>query len=270
MTRKRLDAELVRRGLVGSADEAAELIGTGRVTVAGHAEVKPETLVSASEPVAVKSEERRYASRGGEKLAAALDAFEVDPSGKVCLDAESSTGGFTDVLLARGAARVVAVDVGYGLLAWHLRTDQRVTVMERTNARDLRSDDLPARPAIVTADLSFISLATVIPALVAIAERDADMVLLVKPQFEADRSEVARGGVVGNVDVWRRVIESVAEASRSAGAGVLGSMASPLPGPAGNVEFFLHARVGARDSEVGLDEALRAGAVLRRVKGEAS
>jgi 23S rRNA (cytidine1920-2'-O)/16S rRNA (cytidine1409-2'-O)-methyltransferase len=220
VTRKRLDAELVRRGLVGTASEAAELIGTGRVTVAGHAEVKPETLVSASEPVAVRSEDHGYASRGGDKLAAALDGFGIDPSGKVCLDAGSSTGGFTDVLLSRGAARVIAVDVGYGLLAWHLRTDERVTVMERTNVRDLRSDDLPARPAILTADLSFISLASVIPPLVAIAAKDAELVLLVKPQFEADRSEVARGGVVGDVEVWRRVIESVAEASRSAGAGL--------------------------------------------------
>jgi 23S rRNA (cytidine1920-2'-O)/16S rRNA (cytidine1409-2'-O)-methyltransferase len=271
VTRQRLDGELVRRGFVNTPDEAAEAIEAGRVTIAGRPALKPETLVSASEPVAIRSAGSRYASRGGDKLAAALDRFGVDPSGRVCLDAGSSTGGFTDVLLSRGASGVIAVDVGYGQLAWHLRTDERVTVMERTNVRDLRPEDLPARPGVVTADLSFISLAMVTPALAALASDDADMIFLVKPQFEAERGDVGRGGVVDDVSVWRHVLESVARACRSAGAPVMGSMASPLRGPAGNVEFFLHAKRGAvAPNDFGIEDALVEGLALREPKGAAS
>jgi 23S rRNA (cytidine1920-2'-O)/16S rRNA (cytidine1409-2'-O)-methyltransferase len=270
VTRQRLDGELVRRGFVATPDEAAEAIEAGRVTVAGRPAVKPETLVSASEPVAITSGEAGYASRGGHKLAAALDHFGVDPAGRVCLDAGASSGGFTDVLLQRGASRVIAVDVGYGQLAWNLRTDERVTVMERTNVRDLRPEDLSARPGLVTADLSFISLATVIPTLVELANDGADLILLVKPQFEAARGEVGRGGVVSDPDVWRRVLASVSAASRSAGAPVVGFTTSPLRGPAGNVEFFLHACLGAAESDLDMEEAIREGQALREVKGAAS
>jgi 23S rRNA (cytidine1920-2'-O)/16S rRNA (cytidine1409-2'-O)-methyltransferase len=207
---------------------------------------------------------RPYVSRGGPKLAAALDRFAIDPSGRRCLDAGASTGGFTGVLLARDAARVVAVDVGYGQLAWELRTDDRVVVLERTNVRDLRPEDLPYRPELVTADLSFISLAKVVPVLVELAEVGADLVLLVKPQFEARREEVATGGVVHDPAVWRRTIEEVAAAGRQAGAGPIGAMASPLPGPAGNVEFFVHARVGDEGGPLDFDDAVREGEALRR------
>jgi 23S rRNA (cytidine1920-2'-O)/16S rRNA (cytidine1409-2'-O)-methyltransferase len=164
----------------------------------------------------------------------------------------------------------VAVDVGYGQLAWKLRTDDRVVIMERRNIRDVRPDDLPYVPNLLTADLSFISLASVIPVLVAVAAKAADLILLVKPQFEAGREDVGRGGVVHDAAVWRASLESVAESSRRAGAAPLSAMASPLPGPAGNVEFFLHARVGAEPATVDLDTAVREGEALRPAKGEAS
>lgn len=255
---------------MATPEDAQDAIDAGRVTVAGRPAVKAETLVAPSEPLAVEGPGRDYASRGGDKLAAALDRFGIDPAGRQCLDAGASTGGFTDVLLSRGAARVVAVDVGYGQLAWHLRTDDRVLVVERTNVRDLRAEDLPFRPQLVTADLSFISLAKVTPSLVGLAAEDGDLILLVKPQFEAPRGEVGAGGVVEEPSVWRRALESVADACRSAGAGPTAAMASPLPGPAGNVEFFLHARAGARTAGPDLAAALREGEALRSVKGEAS
>ena len=270
MNRKRLDLELVGRGLVATRRDAQELIHAGRVIVAGRPAVRPETLVAPSEPVAIEGEGGAYVSRGGDKISAALDRFGVDPRGRLCLDAGSSTGGFTDVLLARGASSVVAVDVGYGQLAWKLRTDDRVVVMERRNIRDVRPDDLPYAPDLLTADLSFISLALVAPQLVALAARGADLVLLVKPQFEARRGEVGQGGVVRDPGVWRSSLESVAESSRNAGATPLSAMASPLLGPAGNVEFFLHARVGADPSPVDLDRAMREAEAVRRLQGEAS
>jgi 23S rRNA (cytidine1920-2'-O)/16S rRNA (cytidine1409-2'-O)-methyltransferase len=270
LTRRRLDQELVRRGLVATPAEARELIDAGRVTVDGRSTVKAETLVAPAEPLAIQGEGGPYASRAGDKLAAALDRFEVDPSSRRCLDAGASSGGFTDVLLARGAAQVAAVDVGYGQLAWQLRTDERVIVLERTNVRDLREEDVPFKPSLVTADLSFISLTKVISALVEVATEDADMVLLVKPQFEAARGEVGAGGVVDDPTVWRSALESVMKAALSAGAGPLAVVASSLPGPAGNVEFFLHARVGVRATGVDVEAALAEGERLRRVRGEAS
>jgi len=270
LTRRPLDQELVRRGLVATPADARELIDSGRVTVGGRSTVKAETLVAPSEPLAVEREARSYASRGGDKLAAALDRFGIDPSARRCLDAGASSGGFTDVLLVRGAARVVAVDVGYGQLAWELRRDDRVIVMERTNARDLVPRDLPFRPNLVTADLSFISLTKVVPALLEVVGEDADLVLLVKPQFEAARGEVGPGGVVDDPSVWRRALGSVVKAALDVGAGPLAVMASPLPGPAGNVEFFLHARAGARSTGVDVEAALAEGEKLRQVRGEAS
>ena len=184
MPRRRLDAELVRRGLVRSREEARDAVEAGLVLVAGRPADKPARLVADDEPVQVSAPVRRFVSRGGDKLDAALERFPVDPAGRDCLDAGASTGGFTDVLLHRAAARVLAVDVGYGQLDWSIRTDARVTVLERTNVRDLRPDAMPFRPSVVVADLSFISLVTVLPALVALATDDADLVLLVKPQFE--------------------------------------------------------------------------------------
>lgn len=242
MTRRRLDAELVRRGLVSSRTEAQEAVRAGLVTVGGAPATKAATLVAADASVALSGGGRRFASRAGGKLAAALERFDVVVSGRVCLDAGASTGGFTDCLLQAGAATVVAVDVGYGQLAWELRSDPRVIVMERTNVREITLDDLPVTPELVVADLSFISLTLVLPMLAALAP---ELVVLVKPQFEAGRAEVGKGGVVRDPAVWRRVLGQVADAAESEGLGVVAAMASPLPGSAGNVEFVLHLR---RDS----------------------
>ena len=270
MTRRRLDQELVRRGLVGTSAEAEEVIDAGLVTVAGRSTVSAKTLVAPSEPVAVQRSGEGYASRAGHKLAGALDRFGVAPAGRLCLDAGASSGGFTDVLLSRGAAGVIAVDVGYGQLAWNLRTDDRVTVLERTNIREIEPSTLPFRPDLVTADLSFVSLAKVVPDLVSLAVAEADLVLLVKPQFEAPRGDVGAGGVVEDPRVWAEAMSSVSAACGSAGAGVLDACPSELPGPAGNVEFFLHARGGAEGGRVDLEKVALEGERLRPARGEAS
>jgi 23S rRNA (cytidine1920-2'-O)/16S rRNA (cytidine1409-2'-O)-methyltransferase len=194
-----------------------------------------------------------YVSRGGTKLEGALDAFDVHVDGRSALDAGASTGGFTDCLLRRGAARVIAVDVSYGQLAWGLRNDDRVRVVERTNVRSIDLGSLREEPVgIVVADLSFISLRTVRDALLEAATHDADLVLLVKPQFEAPRGRVERGGVVRDPIVWGDVMRVVAAAYRNAGCGLLGARPSPLVGPAGNREFFLHLRRGAADAGDGI------------------
>jgi 23S rRNA (cytidine1920-2'-O)/16S rRNA (cytidine1409-2'-O)-methyltransferase len=255
--RRRLDAELVRRGLAGSREEAREAVRTGHVTVRGAPATKSTTLVGADEALALAGPARPFVSRGGNKLAAALEAFAIDPTGRDCLDAGASTGGFTDCLLQRGARRVVALDVGYGQLAWELRIDPRVTVMDKTNVRELRPDLLPYRPSLVTADLSFISLRLAAGPLVRVTEPLADMVILIKPQFETEREHVGRGVVRDPAD-WRRVIEEVADAIRAAGAGSLGLIVSPVKGPAGNVEFLLHARTGAEAGTLDIEGALRA------------
>src|SRR5437763_1877248 len=263
MVRRRLDAELVRRGLAGSPMEARDAVRAGLVVVAGRPATKASTLVGPADPVELAGSPKQFVSRGGEKLAAALERFGVDPTGLDCLDAGASTGGFTDCLLARGSARVIAVDVGYGQLAWDLRQDPRVTSLERTNVRDLDAGSLPFRPALVTADLSFISLELVLPTLVDLSADGTQFVLLVKPQFEARRGDVGRGGVVSDPHVWRLVLEDVAEACRSAGFGIDGAMASPLLGSARNVEFFLSGRRDHEDTEVDLDAAVREGLAMR-------
>jgi 23S rRNA (cytidine1920-2'-O)/16S rRNA (cytidine1409-2'-O)-methyltransferase len=260
VARRRLDAELVRRGLVPTRSQAQSAVRDGLVLVSGRSASKPSTLVDTAEPLELVGKPRRFASRAGEKLEAALERFEIDVQGRDALDAGASTGGFTDCLLRRGAAHVVAVDVGYGQLAWSLRTDQRVTVLDRTNVRDLRPEDLPYAPGIVVADLSFISLGLAIPALSGIASGDADLVLLVKPQFEVGRVRVGSGGVVRDPDAWRDAILGVADAFSEHGLSPIAVMASPLPGPAGNIEFPLHATVGSSatavlDVESALEEA---------------
>jgi 23S rRNA (cytidine1920-2'-O)/16S rRNA (cytidine1409-2'-O)-methyltransferase len=244
VTRRRLDAELVRRGLAIDPGAAREAIEAGLVTVGGRPASKPATMVGADEALHVTSAVRRYVSRAGDKLRAALDRSGIDPRGLDCLDAGASTGGFTDCLLAAGAHRVVAVDVGYGQLAWELRTDERVIVLERTNVRDLRPADLPFAPALVVADLSFVSLTSVLGPLVAIGDPRASFVLLVKPQFEAGRADVETGGVVRDPLVWHRVLVEVAAAADRAGLGLAGLMASPVRGPAGNVEYLAWGRAG--------------------------
>lgn len=250
MTRRnRLDAELVRRGLARSREHASGLVSQGRVRVGGGKgaqTVKPATQVDVSAPITVEQPadgSQEYVSRGGQKLAGALaDLPGLVVRGRRCLDAGASTGGFTDVLLRAGAAHVTAADVGYGQLAWSLRTDPRVTVADRVNVRGLRPDQLGYAPGLVTADLSFISLTLALPALVACADRGADFLLLVKPQFEAGKGRVGAGGVVRDPAARADAVRRVADAGARLHLGVMGVTASRLPGPAGNVEFFLWLR----------------------------
>jgi 23S rRNA (cytidine1920-2'-O)/16S rRNA (cytidine1409-2'-O)-methyltransferase len=231
--KKRLDVLLVERGLAASRAQAQALVLAGRVR--GYD--KPGTQVDDTADVEVE-QPPPYVSRGGEKLAHALDVLGVDPSGRDCLDVGASTGGFTDVLLQRGAARVIALDVGYGQLHERLRRDERVTVLERVNARELR--ELPFSPELVVADVSFISLKLALPPALGLARPGWEAVVLVKPQFEAGRSEVGKGGVVRDVDVRRRVVREIAGAALDWGAEAVGVVDSGLPGPKGNREVFLH------------------------------
>ena len=261
--------------MAATRSEAGLAIRSGKVTVGGRPAAKAGMLVGPDEPIALAAPPRRYVSRGGEKLEAALDRFGIDVAGRPALDAGASTGGFTDCLLQRGAARVTAVDVGYGQLDWRLREDPRVTVMERTNVRDLQPGGLAEPPDLVAADLSFISLRLVLPALARCAAPRADLVLLVKPQFEAGRDEVGRGGVVTDPAVWERVLRSMAGECVEAGFEVLGVAASPLLGPAGNVEFLLHARrdpgrpaESRRPGEGMISRAIEEGGRLRSARGE--
>ncbi|HUF85438.1 MAG TPA: TlyA family RNA methyltransferase [Acidimicrobiia bacterium] len=244
--RRRLDAELVRRGLVVSRSGAAEAIRSGRVLVGGAPAATPARQVAASEAITVTGPPPRFVSRGGDKLDAALRRFEVDINGRRALDAGASTGGFTDCLLQAGAAHVYAVDVGRGQLAWTLRRDPRVTVLERVNVRALEPEMIDGAVEVVTADLSFISLVTVVPALVRCTTPTADLVLLVKPQFEAGRARVGKGGIVRDPAVHRAVLHEVVTGLSAAGLSVRGVMPSPLRGADGNVEFFAHCRRGER------------------------
>jgi 23S rRNA (cytidine1920-2'-O)/16S rRNA (cytidine1409-2'-O)-methyltransferase len=258
----RLDAELVRRGLARSREQAGELVTAGRVAVAGQQAAKPATMVTRDAPITIAGGgEPGYVSRGGHKLAGALAAFAplgLAVAGRPCLDAGASTGGFTDVLLRAGAAHVVAADVGYGQLAWSLRTDPRVTVLDRVNVRALEL--VTPVPELVVADLSFISLTLVLPALVACAVPDADFVLLVKPQFEVGKGRVGAGGVVREAGDRADAVRRVASAAAQLGLGALGVTASPLPGPAGNVEYFVWLRRGAPPLEDGqLEQAIKEG-----------
>jgi 23S rRNA (cytidine1920-2'-O)/16S rRNA (cytidine1409-2'-O)-methyltransferase len=243
--------------LVGTRQEAQEAISAGRVLVGGALADKPARMVGADQSVVVTGPPKRFVSRGGEKLDAALERFGVDVRGRRALDAGASTGGFTDCLLQRGAASVVAVDVGYGQLHERLRADERVEVRERTNVRALALDD-PVD--VVVADLSFISLATVAPALLGEnAVPGADVVLLVKPQFEAGRAEASKGrGVIRDPDVWRRVLDEARSALEGRGAAMMDVMVSPLKGADGNVEFLVHVRAHAGARGVVDDAALDA------------
>ncbi len=239
--RRRLDVELVRRGLAPSRERARADIASGRVRVAGAVADKASRLVDPGEAVHVVGPAPRFASRGGEKLAGALERFAVGVTGLRCLDAGASTGGFTDCLLQAGAASVVAVDVGRGQMVDRLRSDPRVDLRERVNVRGLVADDIGGTVELVAADLSFISLRTVLPALLGLTAAEAPILALVKPQFEAGRADVSRGrGVVREPEIWRRVLGEVATTARTEGAAIMGCMVSPLLGADGNVEFFLH------------------------------
>ncbi|MEU8871753.1 TlyA family RNA methyltransferase [Streptomyces javensis] len=270
--RARLDAELVRRKLARSREHASQLIAAGRVTVGGAVATKPATQVETSAAVVVieDASDPDYVSRGGHKLAGALYAFSEeyrkgagagrDPgvrpaagagaglrvAGRRALDAGASTGGFTDVLLRAGAAEVLAVDVGYGQLAWSLQSDERVSVYDRTNVRELTLERIGGKPVdLVVGDLSFIPLGLVLPALVRCAASDADLLLMVKPQFEVGKERLGSGGVVRSAELRAEAVRTVAGRAAELGLGVLGVTASPLPGPSGNVEYFLWMRAGA-------------------------
>ena len=242
MSRRRLDTELVRRGLVATRTRAAEAIAEGRVVVAGAPAGSPARQVQPGDVITIAGPGPRFVSRGGEKLEHALTAFAIEVGGQRCLDAGASTGGFTDCLLQRDAGHVYAVDVGRGQLAWSLREDSRVTVFERTNARHLEASDLGGKVPVAVADLSFISLVTVAPALVRCTAPDGDLVLLVKPQFEAGRQKVGRGGVVRDPEVHTDVLVAVAAGLARSGIVVVDVTDSPLRGADGNREFFVHGR----------------------------
>jgi 23S rRNA (cytidine1920-2'-O)/16S rRNA (cytidine1409-2'-O)-methyltransferase len=267
--RRRLDAELVRRRLARSRGHAGELIAEGAVKVGGQVASKSATQVDQAAPITVQapgSGEPSYVSRGAHKLVGAFDELSrrgrpVGVEGQICLDAGASTGGFTDVLLRRGAALVHAVDVGYGQLAWALASDPRVRVADRVNIRHLAAGDVEPPPSLAVADLSFISLKAALPALIAVATTQARFVTLVKPQFEVGRAKLPRGGVVTSAEDRADAIVQVASAARELGLEVLDVVRSPLPGPAGNVEFFLDLAAGA--SGEGLEPAAVEAAAAR-------
>ena len=264
--RARVDVELVRRGLARSRQQAAELIGAGKVSIDGMPAVKPGTAVATTAALRVTGEdERSWVSRGAHKLIGALDAFGISVEARRCLDAGVSTGGFTEVLLDRGAREVVAVDVGYGQLAWSLRSDSRVVVVERTNARELTPAAIGGPVDVIVADLSFISLTTVLPALTGCASPDADIVPMVKPQFEVGKGQVGAGGVVRSSELRAGAVLAVARRADELGWHTVGITPSPLPGPSGNVEYFLWLRaetdraLAADDLQLAVHQAVEAG-----------
>lgn len=268
--RIRLDAELVRRGLARSRQHATELIDSGAVTVNGVAATKPATQVDPAQPVHVHHDPQRteFASRGGHKLAGALDALaEAAPTvrGARALDAGASTGGFTDVLLRRGAAQVIAVDVGYGQLAWPLRNDARVIVMDRTNVRTIDATVIDPPVDLVVADLSFISLTLVLPALAAVTAPAGSLLLMVKPQFEVGKERVGAKGVVRDPALHIEAVQKVVQAAAQQHLDLQAATASPLPGPSGNIEYFIH--LANKPGPADIDELIRA-AVARGPAGE--
>lgn len=258
MVRRRLDAELVRRGMARSRDHARSLIESGSVRVQGAEATKAARQVEESTSITLRDpDEITWVSRGAHKLLSALRAFpDLTIAGRRALDAGASTGGFTQVLLSEGAREVIAADVGYGQLAWPVRTDPRVHVFERVNVRHLETVELPYEPDLVVADLSFISLRTVIPALVRVCAPLCDVLLMVKPQFEVGREDVGHGVVVDH-DLRRAAVHGVVEAAHDAGLILRGVTASALPGPKGNVEYFVWLSRGVEVTAVDPDTAVR-------------
>jgi 23S rRNA (cytidine1920-2'-O)/16S rRNA (cytidine1409-2'-O)-methyltransferase len=267
--RKRLDAELVRRKFAASRSQAAELIAQRKVTVGGTIATNAARLVAPAEPIELLGPPPRFVGRGGEKLLAALENFPVEVAGKHALDVGASTGGFTDCWLQHGATSVTALDVGHGQLHERLRADQRVIVVERTNIRHVALDDLELAPfPLVSVDVSFISLRTVAPAVVALTASGGDIVALIKPQFEAGRQEVSKGkGVVKGAGVWTEVLENALDAMESSGAATMGVMVSPLSGADGNIEFLGWFRPGADSSPTGNEVARVVAAAEIRSEG---
>ncbi len=271
--RLRLDAELVRRGLARSREQAGDLIAAGRVSVGGARATKPATTVSTEVAIVVREDVDRpdYVSRGGHKLAGALAVFEpagLVVAGRRCLDAGASTGGFTDVLLRHGARQVVAVDVGYGQLAWQLRADDRVQVHDRTNIRDLTQEMIGGPVDLVVGDLSFISLTLVLDALTGVTVPEGDLALMVKPQFEVGKGRVGKGGVVREAALRAEAVVGVSEAALERGWGTREVAVSPLPGPSGNVEFFVWLRRGPSTLEADRIEHVVRGASNSGAGGE--
>ena len=257
----RLDAELVRRGLAKSRESALELIDEKLVLVSGIPASKAATQVDAQTSITLKETKEQYVSRGGFKLEGAIQAFpQIQIREQVVLDAGASTGGFTDVLLKNGAKKVFAVDVGYGQLAWELQNDPRVKIFDRVNIRNLTLEQLGEEVDLVVADLSFISLKLVIPSLISVSKSDADYLLMVKPQFEVGKDKLGSGGVVREIALRKSVVLEVARVAHDLGIGCSGVVASSLPGPAGNVEYFLWLKANAPAIlEVDLDRAISEG-----------
>jgi 23S rRNA (cytidine1920-2'-O)/16S rRNA (cytidine1409-2'-O)-methyltransferase len=253
MVKRRLDTLLVERGLVESRERAQSLILAGKVKIDGQVAHKPGSRVPAEVELTLE-EALPYVSRGGLKLEEALSRFRLDITGFICADVGASTGGFTDCLLKHGAAKVYAIDVGYGQLAWELRQDPRVVVLERTNIRYLES--LPGPIDLASIDVSFISLELVLPPVVSLLKPQGQMVALVKPQFEAGREQVGKGGVVREPEVHRQVLHKIGTMAQGLGLGILGLIPSPLLGPAGNVEFLLHLSKGKKLSTIDLERAV--------------
>jgi 23S rRNA (cytidine1920-2'-O)/16S rRNA (cytidine1409-2'-O)-methyltransferase len=239
--KSRLDLALVGRGLFDTREKARRAIMAGQVLVDGQIWDKPGKEVSARHALTVAAREK-FVGRGGHKIEAALDAFHVDPAGRVCADIGASTGGFTDCLLQRGAARVYALDVGHGQLAWSLRQDPRVVVREGVNARHLAAADFDPAPTLAVADVSFISLTLIFPAIFALLPPESDMLVLIKPQFELAREAVGRGGIVRNGEARLRAVEKIRDFVGRAGRRWLGHITSPITGRDGNVEFLAHIR----------------------------
>ncbi len=245
MQRVRLDQLVVERGLAPSRERARALILAGVVRVDGVVQSKAGTAVAADAALSLDQPDHPYVGRGGLKLAHALDAWRIDVEGREALDIGASTGGFTDVLLRRGARRVVALDVGHGQLDWKLRNDPRVVVLEGCNARSLAPGDIPGPVDVVTIDVSFISVRLILPVIPPLLCPGADVIVLVKPQFEAGREEVGKGGLVSDAGVHERVIAEVGDAARRAGFTPVAVVSSPVTGAAGNREFLLHLRQDA-------------------------
>jgi len=271
--RLRLDAELVRRGLARSREHATDLIAAGRVSVNKVAASKPATVVTNDSDIVVRQDSSSpdYASRGGHKLAGALAAFMrqgLEVAGRRCLDAGASAGGFTDVLLREGAREVVAVDVGYGQLVWALRNDPRVVVHDRTNIREIDVDLIGGPVDLVVGDLSFISLELVLDALIGVTSPDGDLTVMVKPQFEVGKDRLGKGGVVRDLGDRADAVNAVAKSSAGRGWGARAVTTSPLPGPSGNVEFFLWLRAGEPEIDRAAVEAEVARSASLGVPGE--
>jgi 23S rRNA (cytidine1920-2'-O)/16S rRNA (cytidine1409-2'-O)-methyltransferase len=257
----RLDVELVRRGLARSRDEASDLISQGIVLINGIKAQKPASQVTIEDSIVLKIESSRFVSRGGIKLSGALTHFKIDSlQGKVVLDAGASTGGFTDVVLQLGAERVIAVDVGYGQLAWSLQNNPQVKVMDRKNIRELKLEEIGSKVDLIVADLSFISLTLVIEKFIELVKDGGDLILMVKPQFEVGRERLGSGGVVRDEALRKEAVMKVASRAFALGWGTRGVVASSLPGPSGNVEYFIWLR---QDSELlresDLDDAVEKG-----------